>query len=176
MAPGSEHLLDWFHISMRITVMRQYVKGLSHHNPEEGGDADRLLRQIKGYLWNGNFRDGHRVIQELVMDLECIETNYPSTKALRKAASEFEAYIHNNAGMIPNYAERRRYGERVSTGLWRAPSMRLWENVLASVNRCSGRSPATVGLKLNHLLPDCPTLFGVSPFVTGVLQPMSVPP
>ena len=26
------------------------------------------------------------------------------------------AYIHNSAGMIPNYAERRRYGERVSTG------------------------------------------------------------
>ena len=37
-------------------------------------------------------------------------------KALRKAAGEFEVYIHNNAGMIPNYAERRRYGERVSTG------------------------------------------------------------
>ena len=44
----------------------------------------------------------------------------PSTstliKALRKAAGEFEVYIRNNAGMIPNYAERRRYGERVSTG------------------------------------------------------------
>ena len=100
MAPASEHLLDWFHITMRITVMRQYVKGLSHHDPEEGRAADRLLRQTKGYLWNGNVRDGHRVIQELVMDLECIETNYPSIKALRRAASEFEVYIHNNAGMI----------------------------------------------------------------------------
>ena len=28
----------------------------------------------------------------------------------------FEAYIRNNAGMIPNYADRHRYGERVSTG------------------------------------------------------------
>ena len=82
----------------------------------KGRAADRLLRQIKGYLWNGNFRDGHRVIQGLVMDLECIETNYPSIKALRRTASEFEVYIHNNAGMIRNYAERRRYGERVSAG------------------------------------------------------------
>ena len=41
---------------------------------------------------------------------------YPSIKALRKAADEFEVYIRSNAGMIPNYAERRRYGERVSTG------------------------------------------------------------
>ena len=50
------------------------------------------------------------------MELECIETDYPSIKALRKVADEFEVYIRNNAWMIPNYAERRRYGERVSTG------------------------------------------------------------
>jgi hypothetical protein len=35
---------------------------------------------------------------------------------LVKAAAEFETYIANNLGMIPNYAERRQYGERVSTG------------------------------------------------------------
>ena len=28
----------------------------------------------------------------------------------------FHIYIINNAGTIPNYAERHRYGERVSTG------------------------------------------------------------
>ena len=36
-------------------------------------------------------------------------------KAFRKAAAEFHAYIANRAHTIPNYAERRRYGERVST-------------------------------------------------------------
>ena len=101
---------------MRITVMRQHVRGLSHHNPDERRATDRLLRQIKGYLWNGNLRDGHRVIEEMAMDLECIETDNPSIKALRKAANEFEVYIRNNAWMIPNSAERRRYGARVSTG------------------------------------------------------------
>ena len=116
MAPASEHLLDWFHITMRITVMRQYVRGLSHRNLDEGRVVDRLLRRIKGYLWNGNLHDGRRAIGRLVMELEDIETDYPSIKALRKAADEFEVYIRNNAGMIPNYAERRRYGERVSTG------------------------------------------------------------
>ena len=116
MAPTSEHLLDWFHITMRITVMRQYVKGLSHHDPNGGEAADRLLRRIKGYLWNGNLHDGRSAVTELVLDLEGIETDYPGMKALRRAAGEFEVYIRNNAGMIPNYAERRRYGERVSTG------------------------------------------------------------
>ena len=116
MAPASEHILDWFHITMRLTVMQQYVKGLAHHNEEDADNLSRLLRQIKGFLWNGNLHDGQAVIEDLVIDLDEIETDYASVKALRKAANEFETYIANNKSMIPNYAERRRYGERVSTG------------------------------------------------------------
>lgn len=116
MAPSSEHILDWFHITMRITVMQQYVKGLAHHNPEDAETIARRLRQIKGYLWNGNLHDGQLVIEDLIFDLDDTETDYASIKTLRKAASEFETYIANNADMVPNYAERRRYGERVSTG------------------------------------------------------------
>jgi len=116
MAPASEHILDWFHITMRITVMHQYVKGLAHHNPTEAEQLARILRQIKAYLWNGNLHDGQIAIDDLVMDLDEVETGYASIKALRKTAAEFQTYITNSAWMIPNYAERRRYGERVSTG------------------------------------------------------------
>ena len=56
------------------------------------------------------------MIEDLAIDLDEIETDYSSIKALRKAAGEFETYIANAAHMIPNYAKRRRYGERVSTG------------------------------------------------------------
>ena len=116
MAPASEHILDWFHITMRITVMQQYLKGLAHPNRDEAKNLSRLLRQIKGFLWNGNLYDAQAVIEDLVLDLEEIETDYASIKAFRKAATEFETYITNNKDMIPNYAERHRYGERVSTG------------------------------------------------------------
>jgi len=82
MAPASEHILDWFHITMRITVMHQYVKGLAHHNAEEAESMACALRQIKGYLWNGNLYDGQVVIEDLTEDLVEIETNYESIKAL----------------------------------------------------------------------------------------------
>ena len=36
-------------------------------------------------------------------------------KAFRKGVDEFCTYIRRNAHTIPNYAERHRYGERVST-------------------------------------------------------------
>ena len=34
--PEAEHLLDWFHVTMRMTVLKQFAKGL----PEKFGDAD----------------------------------------------------------------------------------------------------------------------------------------
>ncbi len=38
-----------------------------------------------------------------------------SIKAFCKGVREFQTYIANNAHAIPNYTERHRYGERVST-------------------------------------------------------------
>ena len=37
-------------------------------------------------------------------------------KQLVKAVEEFRIYIENNGKFIPNYGERYRYGERISTG------------------------------------------------------------
>ena len=116
MAPASEHILDWFHVTMRITVMQQYAKGPAHHDEEGAEKLSRLPCQVKGFLWNGNLHDGKAAIEDLVIDLDEIETDYPSIRALRKAAAEFETCIANNQHMIPNHAERQRYGERVSTG------------------------------------------------------------
>lgn len=116
MAPASEHVLDWFHITMRIAVRRQHVNGLAHHNDEEAKTLDRFLRRIKGFLWHGTLHEGPAVIADLVDDLETLETNYARIKALRKAAGEFQTCIANNRTMLPNPAERRRCGERISTG------------------------------------------------------------
>lgn len=33
--PDSEHWLDWFHITMRISVLQQQVKTLKDEQPEE---------------------------------------------------------------------------------------------------------------------------------------------
>ena len=115
MSPCAEHVLDWFHLTMRLTVLGQYAKGLAHHNEEEAQAVARELKRIKGYLWNGNHRDALPCIDNLVDDLEELATTYPSMKAFRKGVEEFHTYVRRNADTIPNYAERYRYGERVST-------------------------------------------------------------
>jgi hypothetical protein len=58
--PQAEDLLDWFHLTMRLTVLNQTAKGLTE-SVGEGEDQYELrpnvlknLERIKWYLWNGN--------------------------------------------------------------------------------------------------------------------------
>lgn len=115
VAPFADHVLDWFHITMRLTVLGQYVRGLAHHDENGAAELGRLLRRIKGLLWHGNLHEAVPCCGDLVdLALE-IDSAYVSLPALCKAAAEFRGYITNNSDAIPNYAERHRYGERVST-------------------------------------------------------------
>ena len=51
------------------------------------------------------------------MDLEgAFETQEETTRKLLKAVEEFTTCIQRNRGFIPNYGERYRNGERISTG------------------------------------------------------------
>jgi hypothetical protein len=57
-------------------------------------------------------------IESITMDLDAAgaETADATVQKLLKTVEEFQTYIENNAGFIPNYGERWRYGERISTG------------------------------------------------------------
>ena len=118
MSPCAEHVLDWFHITMRLTVLGQYAKGLAHHDEGEARIAERELKRIKGYLWNGNHREALACLDGLANDLDDLEdlpTTYPGIKAFQRSVDELRTYVRRNAHTIANYAERHRYGERVST-------------------------------------------------------------
>ena len=78
----------------------------------------RELERIKWFLWHGN-------VFQALKELRCVEgdletTAYESDDAIAwklcKAVQEFATYIERNGGFIPNYGERYRNGERISTG------------------------------------------------------------
>lgn len=117
LSPRSEHILDWFHITMRITVMTQTAKGILHK--EYPAYLDKIDR-IKWYLWHGNvFRalDGLKALNEELYSWseEVVGTQEAKQNKLRKLVDEFETYIKNNQAFIVNYGEKYLYNETIST-------------------------------------------------------------
>lgn len=111
--PQSEHLLDWFHITMRLTVMKQMAKGLE--NTELKELVLPMIESAKWFLWHGNTV---RALEK-VEDCWCfLDTEIPTINELKlhKAVKEFQTYIENNVTMITNYGERYRNGEAIATG------------------------------------------------------------
>ena len=113
--PHAEHVIDWFHITMRLTTMGQMAKGLG------GGAGSALaseiageLERLKWFLWHGNLFRALQVVEDLEMDLDTEDAG-PEQRKLLKAIVEFGGYLRANGAWMPNYGERRRNGEVISS-------------------------------------------------------------
>src|SRR5271167_2105953 len=118
IAPEAEHVLDWFHVAMRLTVLGQMIKSARTEAATAEAKAAALER-IKWLLWHGNAPDAVDDIECLIDDVTAELEDNPTSASLRKLAAalgEFATYLANNAGHIVNYGERFRAGERISTG------------------------------------------------------------
>jgi len=54
-------------------------------------------------------------LTHLLMDFDLIWNHSASAEKLTAGIAEFEAYLRNNRESIPNYGERYRQGETIST-------------------------------------------------------------
>jgi hypothetical protein len=115
LSPGAVTMLDWFHIAMRLTGLKQYAKGLAHHNPVVALALRHRLERIQWRLWHGDSEEALIRAQALAADIAALNTAYPGLKRLIKATAGLATYIANNAAAIVNYSERWRNGERIST-------------------------------------------------------------
>jgi hypothetical protein len=69
---------------------------------------------VKWFLWHGNVFRARQTVDDLTTDLTDTDTVVESGKPA-KAVREFGGYLAANASAIPNYGERRRAGETIST-------------------------------------------------------------
>ena len=116
MSPEAEHILDWFHITMKLTVLDQYGKGLVHDDQVLGEQIRDKIARLKWSLWHGNVYKALRKTDDIESLIDNFEESYPKFKQLVKAVDEFRTYIENNTHLIPNYGERYRHGEAIATG------------------------------------------------------------
>jgi hypothetical protein len=114
--PQAEHLLDWFHISMRLTVMSQLAKSIeTDDQPNLSAEIEKELECLKWNLWYGNVHKALQIVEDLEVALD-LEENSQEQRKLLKAVREFGTYITANRTFIANYFDRYRHGETISTG------------------------------------------------------------
>jgi len=133
--PQAEYVLDWFHVTMRLTVLGQLARGIALR-PEARGkkkelqraeedepeaciptleEVERQLERMKWYLWHGNVFRALQVGEKLEEDLDLPEEKNGPLQKMLQALREFNGYIIANENYIVNYGDRYRNGETIST-------------------------------------------------------------
>jgi hypothetical protein len=111
--PLAEHVLDWFHVTMRLTVLKQFAKGVPEK--QKGAHLDGELDRVKWSLWHGNVFKATRLVEDL--RLEVGEEDGGAARKLARALDEFHGYVLSNRASIQNYGDRYRNGEPISSSL-----------------------------------------------------------
>jgi hypothetical protein len=118
LAPLADHVLDWFHISMRFTNLQQIAKGINA--VVDGGVRGHALAEIdrgKWRLWNGHTELEIEALMQLERWTQASRVvPIPSLKKLGHMLLETIRYLKLNAGSMPDYGKRYRAGQRISTG------------------------------------------------------------
>src|SRR5215813_7925556 len=116
MSPMATHLLDWFHLTMRLTVLDQYGKGLGQCEAGLGEAIRDKIERLKWSLWHGQVDKALGKIDDLESAIAPFSETYARFPKLVKALSALRTYIVNNRPLIPNDGERYRNGEPIATG------------------------------------------------------------
>jgi hypothetical protein len=118
VAPRAEHILDWFHIEMRFENLTQVAKGIN--GLTDGAIRSYALAQfkrLKWRFWHGQVERGRIGLVHFRQwaQARCFE-HIPTMAKLGRALLEVIRYLEANADSLPNYGQRYRAGQRISTG------------------------------------------------------------
>jgi hypothetical protein len=103
------------HLTRRVTVLGQYIKGLSRLDRVMGEGVRKRLDSVKWLLWHGQVTKALDRLGDLDRDINHFTDSYPRFPQRKKAVQQFHTYIVNNRACIPNYGRRYRRGETIST-------------------------------------------------------------
>ena len=121
-SPGpTHHVLDWFHLAMRIQHPAQATKSWPDGTEDDRQAGKRLaetIERIRWRLWHGQVRRSLDLIEETAVKLEAIEEDTASVAAAQKVARllrDLETYVSGQSEIIIDYATARRCDEPIST-------------------------------------------------------------
>ena len=118
-----EHILDWFHLSMRVRHIEQVMRGLAALEPPLVSlDPVRLdVEQLRHLLWNGRQEKACKTLSRIVNWAETATTSSDHATVVAKVerlvarCTELRAYIENNTDALIDYGQRYRTSKPISS-------------------------------------------------------------
>ena len=118
----THHVLDWFHLAMRIQHVAQAAKIWPDARVAERKEGARLadtIEHIHWRLWHGQVRRALDLIGETLAMIEATaKTASPNAAAAGKVVGvlrDLETYVSGQSGLIIDYATARGSDEPIST-------------------------------------------------------------
>ncbi len=120
----TRHVLDWFHLSMRIQHVAQTVKGWPDNTAEDRQEGARLAdvvdQHIRWRLWHGQVQRALDLIGDTIGPLAATanDATSPVAAPASKVAAvlrALETYVSGQSELIIDYATARRCEQPIST-------------------------------------------------------------
>jgi len=117
--PEATHILDWYHLTRRLTVLKRVLFGKEAIKQFSMGYHDRLckhLKSLKWRLWHGYIGGAINRIRAILctLRLRTIAGKQAAVR-MRRLIKELLRYLNNNEDSLANYGRRYRSGHRIST-------------------------------------------------------------
>ncbi|MEP3329758.1 ISKra4 family transposase [Sedimentitalea sp.] len=115
------HILDWWHISMRVKHVENAIHGLlqTKNFPGEPVTFSRPAESLRWNLWHGKVQTAGTHLQWLMDDCAQLSKREPTVRdQAQRALSRCQflhSYLANNMGSLTNYGWRYRRGLPIST-------------------------------------------------------------
>ncbi|WP_157017177.1 hypothetical protein [Mesorhizobium xinjiangense] len=117
------HILDWFHISMRVRHVEQALAGLLGSDLEHKGPLDYAafnVDRLRHLIWNGYADEARRTlpgIRQMAANAVVLNGRQGRVRIGRFArlVRELETYLGLNTSALVDYGRRYRAGLPIST-------------------------------------------------------------
>lgn len=117
------HILDWWHISMRVRHIEQALRGVFTLKPRYRAGLDHVSAQVerlRHLIWNGYATEAGQALWALThLASEAIYLNGehigPAVRRFLLHGQELRSYLANNDSALIDYGKRYRAGRPIST-------------------------------------------------------------
>jgi hypothetical protein len=113
------HIVDWFHLAMKIRPMQQIADHIVASRPILCGTLaviDEEIKALKWKLWHGQVERAICALEKIIVDMDALgrQGDFPAAR-LNNLGQQLLTYIRSNRNTLVDYGARYRAGHRVST-------------------------------------------------------------